>query len=176
MSTVAVVQAEQQLNVARAEEQRAKREAAKQEIKKLRTEGAALLKQFRPMVRQIRDAEQERLKLHGLLVQARNRIDFYSVPLDAVEFPTEEEIAAHAGQLGAWKVKQQELLAQHADALGRESIRAEAVAIQNRLQYLRYALQNLGAIAEGHRPGDLPEGGAFKGVEDFLGHSDRRFS
>jgi hypothetical protein len=166
----------QQLVSARAEERKAKRQAAKEQIKQLRREGAALLKMFRPMVPKIRAAEQERLKLNGLLSQAKNRIEFYSAPLDPAQLPTNEKLAAHAAQLTAWKAKQQKLLAQYADAVKRESIRAEAVAIQNRLQYLWYSLQNLGATAEGRRPGELSEGGAFKGMEDFLGHPDRRFS
>jgi chromosome segregation ATPase len=163
-----VVLAEQQLNAARVAEASAKREAAQREIKRLRSEGAALLKQFRPMVRQIRAAEQERLKLHGQLVNARAKIAFYSLPLDPATLLSDEEIAEHAAQLTAWKVKQQELLAQHADAVKRESIRAAAVAIKSRLEYLQYSLRNLSAVAEGRLPGELEEGGIFEGVEDFV--------
>ena len=72
----------EQLNAALAAEATAKREAAKEQIKQLRREGAALLRQYRPLAAQVKASQQQRLKLNGLLLQAKERIAFYSAALD----------------------------------------------------------------------------------------------
>lgn len=164
MSTAQVLV--EQLATARAAESSAKCEAAKQRIKELRREGAALLMQYRPLAAQVKTAQQQRLKLNGELVQARDQIAIYSVPLDPETFPSDEDIAAHAEQLALWKARQRELLARNEDTRSREAVRPQAMAIQNRLQQMQYAIANLTAVAEGRRPGEI-KGGLFS-VENFL--------
>jgi hypothetical protein len=153
-------------SAALAAEASARREAAKQQIKELRREGAALLRQYRPLAAQIKTAQQQRLKLHGALVQARDQIAIYSVPLDPETFPSDADLAAHAEQLDLWKGRQKELLAQVEDARNREAARPQAMAIQNRLRHMQFEIRNLTSIAEGRRPGEI-EGGLFS-VENFL--------
>jgi chromosome segregation ATPase len=165
----AIAQAEQQLRAAHAEEAQRRRDGAKQEIVKSRQEGATLLRQLRPMARQIQEAQNERLRLGALLTHARDQIAAYSQPLDPLDFPTDEQIAEHAQQLEAWRSEQQQLLARHAAAKGRESIRPAAVALQSRLENLRFRIQNLSSIAEGRAPGQMPDGGLFRVGENFLG-------
>lgn len=106
----AVTQLELQLAGALATEARQKCEDAKAEVQRLRCEGAELLAEFRPLAVQVRDAQNERLKLHGLLVQARNQIATYSSPLNPLTFPSDDEIRAHAEQLETWKQRQKELV------------------------------------------------------------------
>jgi DNA-directed RNA polymerase len=176
MTTTEVTIAEQQLASARAEAERQTREDAKRKIEVLRREGASLRKQLEPMSKQIKDAQNARLWLNRALLHAREQIDAYSEPLDPLTLPTDEEIAEHNNQLDLWKREQKKLLAQHAAAVERESIRPQAIAMQKRLETLQLEIQNWMAVAEGRTPGQLPEGGVFRVGEDFLGHSDRRFS
>jgi phage host-nuclease inhibitor protein Gam len=176
MTTTEVMIAEQQLAAAKAAAAKETREDAKRKIEVLRREGASLRKQLEPMSKQIKDAQNARLRLHRALLHAREQIDMYGQPLDPLTLPTDEEIAEHDNQLGLWKREQKKLLAQHADVVERESIRPQAIAMQKRLQTLQLEIQNWIAVAEGRKPGQLPEGGVFRVGEDFLGHSDRRFS
>jgi chromosome segregation ATPase len=171
MSTLSVAQAETQLAAAQAENAKQKRENAKREIQRLRAEGATLTKELRPLAAQVREAQAERLKLHGLLLQARNQINFYAAPLDPLTFPSDEDIAEHGKQLTLWRNRQKELLAAHEDCVRREGVRAEAVTLQKRLEHLQYSINNLSAVAEGRRPGQLEGGGVFQNVEDFIGHT-----
>lgn len=164
-----VVQAEQQLAAARAAEAIQKRENAKQQIERLSAEGAALIKQLRPMAQQVREAQNERLKLHGLLVQAREQIEIYNTPLDPLTFPSAQDERERVRQLAAWRERQRELLAQHAAASEREAIRAQAVQIQRRLENITFEMNTLAVIAEGLKPGEF-EGGLFRVGEDFIGH------
>jgi hypothetical protein len=170
MSAIAVIAAEQQLNAARAVAETQRREEAKQEILRLRHEGAALLKRFRPMAAQVKQAQADRLRLHYELLRAKNNIAAYRAPLDPLTFPSDEEVAEHARLLVAWQATQQKLLAQHEDACRRESVRVHAVAIQDRLIHMQFEIQNLTAIAEGRRPGEMAKGGLSMGVEDFFGN------
>ncbi len=169
MST-AVTEAQRQLDAAVAVEGMRRRETAKQEIKRLRHEGAALLKRFRPLAAQVKQAQADRLRLHYELVKARNNIAAYRTPLDPSTFPSDEDVAKQARALVGWQAQQQELLAQHEDACRRESVRVHAVAIQDRLLHMQFEIQNLTAIAEGRRPGEMPQGGLSMGVEDFIGN------
>lgn len=173
MST-AVTQLEQQLEAARKVEAEQRCENAKHEVQRLRHEGAALLAELRPLAAQVHEAQNERLKLHGLLVQARNQIAAYSTPLSPLEFPSDEAITAHAAQLEAWKQKQKELLAKHGKIRECEwSARIRGMPLQSQINRLEFMIKNLTAIAEGRRPGETT-GGLFT-TEDFLGHTDRRF-
>lgn len=175
-SSAAVIEAEIKLKAAVTAAQAQRCEDAKVEIKRLRREGAELRKQLRPMVRQIKDAETERLKLHSQLVQARDMIGFYNTPLNPLDFPTDEEVAEHTAHASSWKQRQQELLVLHRAAVERESVRVQAIALQKRLQEIYFEIRNWAAVAEGRRPGEVGEGGAFTVGEDLLGHSDRRFA
>jgi chromosome segregation ATPase len=166
MST-AVAQAEAALARARAEDAKQKREDAMVEIKRLSREGAELLKQLRPLTAQIKQAQQERLNLHGQLLQAQQQIAVYSAPPDPLTFPSDAEIEAHAAQLVLWQDRQKSLLRQHAAAVQRESVRPHAVTLNNRLEHVEYEIRNLSAVAEGHKPGEI-QGGLFIGVESFL--------
>jgi hypothetical protein len=148
MSAIAVIEAERNLNAARAAAGTQRREDAKQNILRLRHEGAALLKRFRPLAAQVKQAQANRLRLHYELLRAKNNIATYSTPLDPLTFPSDENIAAHAAQLVAWQATQKELLAQHEDACRRESVRAHAVTIQDRLVHIQFEIQNLTAIAK----------------------------
>jgi chromosome segregation ATPase len=175
MSASAVIAAEQQLNAVRAVAETQRREGAKQEIRRLRHEGAALIRQFRPLAAQVKQAQADRLRLHYELLRAKNHIAAYRVPLDPLTFPSDENIAAHAAQLVAWQAEQKKLLAQYEDAVRRESARVHAVTIQDRLVHMQFEIQNLTAIAEGRRPGEMAKGG-LSTCEDFIGRTDRRFS
>ncbi len=167
MSAVTII--EQQLEAARAEEAKSRREAAKQKIEELRREGAMLLKELRPLAKQVREAQRERLRLHGLLVQARNNILAFSQQLNPLDFPSDEKIAEQAQQLETWKNRQKELLAQHARSCEREAVRSQAVALQRKLDHLQYSISNLTAVSEGRLPGQLDKGG-LSTCEDFIGN------
>ena len=169
MSTVA--QAETALAVARVEEQKQKREDARREIQRLTAEGAKLKAELEPLVTQVKQAQNERLHLHGQLLQARSQIASYSAPLDPLTFPSAKDEAERRKQLAAWQEQQKELLKQHRTVVERESVRPYAVKVQQTLVRLQYEIANLTAIAEGRRPGQLAEGGLFTVGEDFLGNS-----
>jgi chromosome segregation ATPase len=169
MSTVTVADARAQLTRAEALETKEKRENAKREIERLRRDGAALLKQLRPLAAQVTEAQRNRLRLHGELNNARQQIDFYSTPLDPLTFPSDEDIAAHAQQLTLWKQRQRELLKQAESVRQREAMRPQAVALQDRINRMQFEISNLTAISEGRRPGDVAGGGISQGVEDFIG-------
>ena len=164
----AVAQAEQQLAAARAEEAKRKREDAKQQIKRLTAEGANLKAELKALAAQINSAQADRLRLHGQLVQARNQINIYAAALDPLTFPTEKDERERLQQLAARQARQKELLAQHEDAVRRESVRMHAIQVQNELRRIQYELENQTAIAEGRKPGEV-SGGAYMGVEDFIG-------
>jgi len=174
MSTQAVAQAETALAAARAEAEKQKRDDAKREILSLSAEGAALKAELEPLAAQVTTAQNDRLRITGQLAQARNQINTYAAPLDPLTFPSEQDERERRRKLAAWQAKQRELLAQLEDARLRESVRPQAVALQRRLETLRFAIQNQSAIAEGRRPGQI-EGGITTVGEDFLGHTDRRF-
>jgi hypothetical protein len=156
MTTTEVMIAEQQLAAAKAEAARKTREYAKHKIEDLRREGASLRKRLEPMALQIKNAQNDRLRLNTALLHAREQIDAYSEPLDPLTLPTDEEIAEHDNQLELWKREQKKLLAQNAAAVERESIRPQAVTMQKRLETIRFEIQNLTAIAEGRTPGQMP--------------------
>jgi hypothetical protein len=168
-TTLTVAEAETTLAAARADAAKLEREQALAKIQELRRVGAELMQQLRPMVAQINQAQADRLRLHGELMNARNQIAIYSQPLDPLTFPTDADIAAHAEQLRLWRKHQKELLAQSEDACLRESIRLRAVALQTELNHLQQMIRNLIPIAEGRRVGDM-EGGLYQGVEDFIGN------
>ena len=104
MST-AVTEAQRQLDAAVAVEGMRRRETAKQEIKRLRHEGAALLKRFRPLAAQVKQAQADRLRLHYELVKARNNIAAYRTPLDPSTFPSDEDVAKQARALVGWQAQ-----------------------------------------------------------------------
>jgi hypothetical protein len=158
---------------AAAEAQR--REDAKQKVEQLRREGSALKKQLLPLAKQVREAQAERLRLQRELMSAYRQIQVYSAPADPLEFPSDEDIADRAEQLRLWQAEQKRLLAAVADASCRESARAEAVALEKRVEHIQYEISNWQAIAEGRRPGQLPPGGLASVPNDFIGHTDRRF-
>jgi hypothetical protein len=160
----------QQLARAVDEEARQKRAEAAKRIEALSAEGAALTAELEPLAAQINAAQNERLRLHGELLQARNQVNIYSAPLDPLTFPSEKDEHDRLEQLAAWKKRQQELLELHSDCVRKESVRPSAVALQRRLSQLTFEIQNLSAVAEGRRPGQI-EGSVSMGVEDFLGSS-----
>ena len=173
MSTT-VIRAQNKLRVALSEEAQQRRENAREEIKRLSAEGAALRAELEPMAAQVRRAQNDRLRLHGELVHARAEIARYAAPLDPHEFPTAKDEAVRAKQLRWWRAEQKRLLAAHEDARQRESVRIEAIRLQNRVNQIHSQLNNLTVVAEGRELGRA-EGGIFTTGEDFLGHTDRRF-
>jgi chromosome segregation ATPase len=162
-----VAELRQQLKAAEAEEQRHKATQAKEKIKSLTGEGASLMAQLEPLVKQINEAQKERLALNGHLINARNQIRAYEAPLDALTFPSEKDEHNRVEQLDLWKQRQRELLAKHEDCVRRESVRPQAVALQKRLEHIQFEVQNWTAVAEGRKIGEV-EGGVYQGVEDFL--------
>ena len=169
--TVSVTQAEAQLKVALASEAKQKRENAKAEIQRLSAEGATLQAELFALAAQIKQAQADRLQLHGALVNARTQLIAYSQPLDPLTFPSAKDERERVRQLAAWQQRQRELLAQHTAACERESVRGHAVQLKRKLEHLQYEIQNQTALAEGRKPGQLAEGGVFTGVEDFLSGS-----
>ena len=165
---VTVSEAEKQLAAARAEAARQQRKDAQRKLQELRREGAELLAELEPLAAQIRSAQNERLRLNGQLVKARNQINAYSQPLDVSNFPSDADIRAHAAQLRQWQGRQKELLALHRAAVERESVRPRAVALEKRLEQLRFEVQNWTVIAEGGTFGEV-EGGVYQNVGDFIG-------
>ncbi len=155
MTTLSVEEAEAQLSAARANVERQKCENAKQEIERLRREGAAIKKRLPSLEAQVAQAQQERLNLHEPLLTALAQIATYSKPLDPFSFPTDEEIAEHAQQLVLWQERHRELLAKAADASRREAAQDEAIAQKNRLVGLECQIRNLTAVAAGRKTGEI---------------------
>jgi chromosome segregation ATPase len=168
MSSVTVIEAEAVLAKATRQAAQERRENAKQKIQELRREGAEVRKQFRPLAAQVKQAQADRLRLHALLVQAREQIAVYARPLDPLDFPSDVDIQEHARQLEAWRARQAELLVQSADARDRESLRPHTVALAKRMDQIRFEISNWSAVASGLRPGEAV-GGVYQGVEDFIG-------
>jgi chromosome segregation ATPase len=160
------MEAQQQLRTAIAEEQRAKSQAALEQIKILTAQGAALRAELEPLVAQIKQAQDERLRLHAELMRARTQVNHYSAPLDPLTFPSAEDEAERLRQLDLWQAEQARLLAAHRAAMEREAVRPRAIRLANQLNALQYSISNLSAVAEGRTPGSI-EGGLFT-VEDFL--------
>src|SRR6266849_3902209 len=119
MTTLSVEEAEAQLSAARANVERQKCENAKQEIERLRREGAAIKKRLPSLEAQVAQAQQERLNLHEPL------------------------LTALAQQLVLWQERHRELLAKAADASRREAAQDEAIAQKNRLVGLECQIRNL---------------------------------
>ena len=165
-----VKQAEQDLATARADEQKQKRDDATRELKRLTAEGAKLQTELQGLAAQINEAQHTRLRLHGLLVQARQQIEAYSEPLDPLTFPTDADEAYRIEQLGLWREKQRDLLSKHRAAVERESVRPYAISVKNRLERIQYEIVNLTTVARGGRPGDLVEKGINYVREDFIGN------
>jgi chromosome segregation ATPase len=175
MSTVTVAHTTQQLALASAEEARQKRENAKKDVDRLRREGAALKGRFDPLAALVKQKQAERLKLHTRLLQLGNDISEFSQPLDPLTFPSDEDIAERERDLGELKVQQAETLAAHERVFTEESsARREAIPLQHRLVQIGFEMNNAIEAAEGREPGK-PEKVSLSTVEDFLGHSDRRF-
>jgi hypothetical protein len=171
MTTLSVPEAEQQLAAAQAVAAKERRENATREIQRLRREGVPMLKRLRALAAVIHEAQNTRLKLNGLLLQARAQIASFSIPLDPMEFPSDADIAEHARQLTLWQARQKELLAQSEECLRRESWRMEAIGLQDRVNRMYQEMKNLTAVAAGRLPGQLESGGLAQGLEDFIGHT-----
>lgn len=159
MSTIAVVQAEAALAIARAEQAKQERENATREIKRLTTEGVKLRAALHKLIKQVNNAQTDRLILHSELQKAREQIGIYSEQLDPLTFPTPEDEAKRVMQLGLWQERQVELQRLHKEACRRESVRVQAAEMQQQLLNMQYEIRNLMAIAQGRRPGQLPQGG-----------------
>jgi hypothetical protein len=166
----AATELRRQLATAEADEARQKRAAAVERVKALAAEGAQLRAELEPLAEQIRTAQNARLRCHGELVRAREQISALSAPLDPLMFPSALDEHNRVEQLAAWRARQQELLTLHADCVRREGVRPQAVQLQRRLETLTFQIQNLSAVAEGRKIGEV-EGGVSQGVEDFLGAS-----
>jgi hypothetical protein len=170
-----VAQAEEALVTARAEAARQKRAEAVAEVKRLSAQGSAMRLELEQIIPTVMQAERDRLALHGQLHNAMRQISHYSAPLDPLKFPSKKDHAEHAHQLALWQARQKELLVQHADAVRRESGRLRGIELQSELVRLSHSIANWTAIAEGRMPGEIV-GGVYTVGEDFLGHTDRRFS
>jgi hypothetical protein len=167
------------LAVAVKQAEQARRDGATRKIEELRREGAELTASLKPMKAQVKEAQNERLKLSRQLAVARDQIEAYSTPLDpmtfpnvpnvGVTFPSDDEIAERAAQLELWRKEQKRLLAAHKAACERENLRHKAVVLQNRLDHITFELSNQLAIAEGRFPGQVAEGGVFRVGEDLIG-------
>jgi hypothetical protein len=175
MSTMSVAHAEQALVTSRAAANKQKREEAAAEVKRLSAEGSVMRLELEQIIPTVMQAERDRLALHAQLHNAMKQIAYYSAPLDLSKFPSKKNHADHAEQLVVWKKKQKELLVQHADAVRRESGRLRGIELQSELVRLSHSIANWTAIAEGRMPGEIV-GGRYTVGEDFLGHTDRRFS
>lgn len=167
-----ITELQRQLKAAEAGDAKQKRENAAREIQRLTGEGAKLRIELEPLAKQIKTAQNKRLRFNGELVHAREQIAAYSTPLDLSDFPSDAEIRAHAEQLRLWQERQQELLA--ASKANEESIgfpvMRHAIGLQKRLNEIKFEIENLTAVAEGRRPGQI-EGGINCVTEDFLGAS-----
>jgi len=86
-----------------------------------------------------------------------------------VHVASEAAIAEHARLLDLWRKEQKQLLARHAAAVARESVRHEAVKLQDCLTRITFEMNNQTAIAEGRFPGQVAEGGLFRVGEDLFG-------
>jgi hypothetical protein len=149
--------------------EQARREDAKRYIEVLRREGAEITALLDPMKAQVKEAQNERLKLSRQLAVARDNVEAYSTPLDPMTFPSDAAIAEHVRQLDLWRQEQKQLLARHQAASERENVRHNAVKLQNRLTHITIEMNNQTAIAEGRFPGQVAEGGLFRVGEDLIG-------
>lgn len=173
MSTATIAeQLERQLAAARSEESRKKREDALAQIERLSDEGAQLKALLAPLQEQINGALNERLRLNGLLRQARSQVLAYSAPLDPLTFPSQADKEEHARQLGLWKEGQRKLLAANTanEARMGVDVRLNAARLARRLETVAQEISNLTAVAEGRRPGETKGGLSYVG-EDFIGNS-----
>jgi hypothetical protein len=114
-----------------------------------------LRKQYLLLAAQVKQAQADRLRLHGELVRARNQIAAYATPLDPLDFPSDADIQEHSEQLRLWQQKQAELLDQHREVVEREAARIPAIALARRMENVRLEIQNWTAVAEGRRPGQV---------------------
>lgn len=157
----------QQLAIAEAADAAQKRAAAAAQVKQLTAEGARVTAELEPLIEQIRAAQNDRLRINGLLLQARNQISAFAAPLDPLTFPSENQEKERLRQLAAWKAQQLALLKKHEDCVRRENVRPQAVALQRRLQTLEFQIKNLSVLAEGGKIGEVT-GAVSQGVENFL--------
>jgi hypothetical protein len=165
--TTPVTELKQKLATAEADEARQKREAAVEQVRRLAAEGRALRAELEPLAEQIRTAQNARLRCHGELARAREQIAVLNQPLDPLMFPSALDEHNRVEQLAAWKTRQQELLEVHADCVRRETVRPRAVQLQRRLETITFQIQNLSALAEGRKIGEVT-GSVSQGVENFL--------
>jgi chromosome segregation ATPase len=163
----ATTELRQQLQAAEAAEVRARAEQAKEQVRRLAAEGAALRAELEPLAAQIREAQNARLRCHGELARAREQIAALSQPLDPLGFPSEADEHQRQEALTAWRQRQQELLATHEDCIRRETVRPRAVQLQRRLETITFEIQNQTALAEGRKIGEVT-GSVSQGVENFL--------
>ncbi len=153
MTTAAVISAEQQLQQAKAEEERVRRADAAVKLKEVMAQGRAAQKKFQKLHGVINEANQQVTTLHNALVEARDQIAFYSTPLDVTEFPSNAEIAEHTSQLGCWQVRQKKLLAQHSAAQATQiGSKMEATRLGNQISQLKNAAHNLRCTMRGEKP------------------------
>jgi hypothetical protein len=163
----AVSELKQKLEAAVAEEARQKRAYAARKVEALSAEGERLTAQLEPMAVNLNNDQNLQLRLHAELVQARDQINAHSAPLDPLSFPSRTAERNRLRNLAEWKERQRGLLLKHHDCVRRQSIRPQAMALQRRLEQLKYEIQNWSTIAEGGKIGEVT-GGAFANVENFL--------
>jgi hypothetical protein len=170
MDTENVMVAEAALLAARATADKERREAAMDEVLRLKARLMELKPKLEEAAYNTLTSTNMRLKLHFDIVDARAQISHWSAPLDVDTFLTKQELEKRAVQVKRWQARYDQHLAEYAKVSAYEGrTRREALEMDAEYRALGYQFRNYLAIADGGEPGNPNiEGGLSEVDADFL--------